>query len=446
MSNPLSKTSNSLLSGGLTGMLATMVASRANAEDAVVAAAKTLNSGDTAWVIVSAALILLMTIPGIALFYAGLVRRDNVLTTVMQSFAVCCLVGVLWPLIGYSLAFTGNSAFIGGLDLLMLQNLPLDRLKDTIPELAYIIQQGAFAAIAVAIILGSVADRIKFSAVVVFSSLWLLLVYCPVAHWVWHPAGLFTAHGGLFGLGAAIDFAGGTVIHINAGIAGLVMSLVIGRRLPTVSQDMPYSIIFSVIGASFLWIGWFGFNGGSALTSSALAANAILVTNACASMCALAWMLIETIHRGKPSVIGALTGAVSGLVCITPAAGYVTFTSSLFMAIIAAVFCYWAVHILKKQLKYDDSLDVFGVHGIAGILGGFLVGIFATKDINSVAGLLEGNSPQIWAQILSMLVTIIYSGIATYIICKVTEALVGLRVSAETEKRGLDMDLHGETV
>ena len=413
----------------------------------------TLNSGDTAWMLVSSLLVLMMSIPGLALFYGGLVKKDNVLATLMQTFAVCCIVGVLWPLVGYSLAFTKGTGFIGSLDRAMMKGIEVSTLAplaNTIPESVYVMFQLTFAAVTTAILLGSVADRIKFSAVFIFAPLWMICIYCPIAHWVWGPNGFLGGVGddsykGFLGLGKAIDYAGGTVVHINAGIAGLVAALVIGKKHDNESVT-PYNVVFSIIGASLLWVGWFGFNAGSALTSGASAGMAMLVTNSATAMAGITWMLIEWKHKGKPSVIGAICGAVAGLVAITPAAGFVGFAYSLIFGIIASIICYWAVTVLKGMFKYDDSLDVFGVHGIGGIVGAILLGILAEKSVGGTAGALEGNVNQVAAQMLCVGITIAYSGIGTYILLKIVDKVVGLRVDPAVEKSGLDLSLHGEKI
>lgn len=411
-----------------------------------------LNTGDTSWMLTSSLLVLMMSIPGLALFYGGLVKKDNVLATLMQTLAVCCLVSILWPVIGYTLVFTKGNGFIGGMDYFMLKGIGKDKLSGTIPETIFIMFQLTFAAVSTAILLGSVADRIKFSAVFLFAPLWMVFVYSPVAHWVWGPGGFLGGVGdsnykGFLGLGNALDYAGGTVVHINAGVAGLVAALVIGRKHTNTNDSVtPYNLVFSVIGASLLWVGWFGFNAGSALTAGTSAGMAVLITNSAAGMAAVTWMLIEWVHKGKPSVVGAICGVVAGLVAITPAAGFVGLGASLLFGIITSICCYLAVNILKNKLKYDDSLDVFGVHGVGGIVGSILVGIFAEKSIGGASGLLEGNISQLWIQLICTVITSIYSGISTYILLKLVDKIIGLRVSPAVEKEGLDLTLHGEKV
>jgi ammonium transporter, Amt family len=410
-----------------------------------------LNSGDTSWMMLSAILVLMMSIPGLALFYGGLVKKDNVLATLMQTFAVCCLVSVLWPLIGYTLVFTEGNALIGGLSHFLMRGVGVGTvmpLAPTIPESVYIMFQLTFAVITAAILLGSVADRIKFSAVFLFAPLWMIFAYCPIAHWIWGPGGFLggvgdATYAGFLGLGKAIDFAGGTVVHINAGIAGLVAALVIGRK-HTDGAVTPYNLVFSVIGASLLWVGWFGFNAGSAITAGSNAGMAMLVTNSATAIAGISWMLIEWWHKGKPSVIGAICGAVAGLVAITPAAGFVGFAYSLIFGVVASICCYGAVNILKTKCKYDDSLDVFGVHGVGGIVGAILLGIFAEKAVGGTSGALEGNYLQIASQLVCVGITILYSAIVTYILLKLVDKTVGLRVDLATEITGLDLSLHGE--
>ena len=416
--------------------------------------APTLDKGDTAWMIVSTALVLMMTIPGLALFYGGLVRKNNVLATIMQSFTICCIAAVLWPVIGYTLAFAEGNGFVGGMERLFLRGLEKDTLLAglTIPESVFVMFQFTFAAITAAIIMGSVADRIKFSALLLFTPLWLLAVYSPVAHWVWGPGGIIGGIGvenfsGILGFGAALDFAGGTVVHINSGIAGLVLAMVIGKRSDYgKTQYLPHNLVLSSIGASMLWVGWFGFNAGSAVAADGRAGMAMLVTNSAAAAAALTWIIIELAHRGKASVLGGLSGAVAGLVVITPASGFVGFEASLVMGIIGSAACYFAVSTLKARFKYDDSLDAFGVHGIGGVVGAVLTGVFASSAIGGSAGLLEGNSNQLVAQIISVVVTAVYSGVVTYILAKIVDATVGLRVDKESEIMGLDISMHGESV
>ncbi len=412
----------------------------------------TLDSGDTAWMLVSTLLVLMMTVPGLALFYGGLVKRDNVLSALIQSLAVAVIVSVIWPVLGYSLAFTEQNMFVGGLDQFMLANLMPDSLTGSIPESVFVVFQLTFAIITAALLVGAVADRIKFTSLLVFIPLWVILVYAPIAHWVWGPGGFIGGVGiedyeGFLGFGEALDFAGGTVVHINAGVAGLVAAIVLGRGMKT-RRDPSTSnnLILCVIGTGMLWVGWFGFNAGSALTAGASAGYAMLVTNTAAGMAAIIWMGFEYFHKGKISVQGTLSGVVAGLVAITPAAGFVDFSGSLIIGATSGVICYLAVAYLKNWLKYDDALDVFGLHGVGGIVGAILVGVLANPDIGGVAGALYGNVDRIWAQLLSIAVTIGYSGIVTLILLLVIRAIMGLRVDPRVEHWGLDLAHHGETI
>ena len=401
-----------------------------------------LDSGDTAWMLTATALVLLMTIPGLALFYGGMVRRKNVLATVMQSFAVACLMTVLWMVIGYSLAFTdggGMNAYVGGLDKVLLAGLGADSLSGTIPESVFMTFQMTFAIITPALVCGAFADRMKFSAMLVFLGAWMVVVYAPITHWVWG--------GGFLSKAGVLDFAGGTVVHINAGVAGLVAALVIGKRRGYRTENMaPHNLVLSVIGASLLWVGWFGFNAGSALAANGSAGMAMAVTQIATAAAALTWMFAEWIAHGKPSVLGIVSGAVSGLVAITPASGYVDPSGALVIGLVAGVACFWAATALKNMLGYDDSLDAFGVHGIGGIVGALLTGVFAVEAIGGTPGLLEGNAGQVLIQLQGIGATIVYCAVASFIILKVVDAVIGLRVDEETEVAGLDFALHGETV
>ena len=402
----------------------------------------TLDSGDTAWMLTSTVLVLMMTIPGLALFYGGMVRKKNVLATIMQSFAVTCLMTVLWMVIGYSLAFSDGgsaNAFVGGLSNMFLNEMKLDTLNGTIPDSVFMTFQMTFAIITPALITGAFADRMKFSSMLVFLGAWMILVYAPITHWVWG--------GGFLGGAGVLDFAGGTVVHINAGIAGLVTAIVIGKRRGYRTENMaPHNLVLSVIGAALLWVGWFGFNAGSAVAANATAGMAMAVTQICAAAAALTWMFAEWIYRGKPSVLGIISGAVAGLVCITPAAGFVGPSGALIMGMIAGVGCFWGATFLKQMFSYDDSLDAFGVHGVGGIIGALLTGVFALKEIGGTSGLLEGNAGQVLIQIEGIVATIVYCAIATFIILKVVQGIMGLRVDDETEVEGLDINLHGEIV
>ena len=401
-----------------------------------------LDSGDTAWMLTSTALVLLMTIPGLAMFYGGMVRRKNVLATVMQSFATACLMTVLWMAVGYSLAFTdggGLNAYIGGLDRVLLAGLGTDSLWGTIPETVFMTFQMTFAIITPALICGAFADRMKFSAMLVFLGLWMVLVYAPITHWVWG--------GGFLGDDGVLDFAGGTVVHINAGVAGLVAALVIGKRRGYRTENMaPHNLVLSVIGASLLWVGWFGFNAGSALAANGSAGMAMAVTQIATAAAALGWMFAEWIALGKPSVLGIISGAVSGLVAITPASGFVDPAGALVIGLVAGVACFWAATGLKNALGYDDSLDAFGVHGIGGIVGALLTGVFAVEAIGGTPGLLEGNAGQVLIQVEGIGATIVYCAAASFVILKAVDGVIGLRVDEETEVAGLDFTLHGETV
>ena len=410
------------------------------------------DSGDTAWMLVSTLLVLMMTVPGLALFYGGLVKRDNVLSALIQSLAVAVVVSVVWPVIGYSLAFTENNMFVGGLDKFMLAGVAPDSAAGTIPESIFIVFQMTFAVITAALLVGAVADRIKFTSLLVFIPLWIIIVYAPICHWVWGPGGFIGGvdledYEGFMGFGEALDFAGGTVVHINSGVAGLVAAIVLGRGMKT-RRDPSTSnnLILSVTGTGLLWVGWFGFNAGSALSAGTSAGFAMLVTNCAAGMAAVVWMFFEYIHRGKISVQGTLSGVVAGLVAITPAAGFVDFQGSLVIGAVSAVICYMAVTYMKELLKYDDALDVFGLHGIGGIVGAILVGVFANPEIGGAAGALYGNEERIWAQILSVVVTIGYSGVMTLILLLVIKTVMGLRVDPRVEYWGLDLAHHGETV
>ncbi|MCA3419732.1 MAG: ammonium transporter [Roseomonas sp.] len=415
-----------------------------------------VDTGDAAWMLVSTALVLMMTVPGVALFYAGMVRKKNVLATMMQSFSICALVTVLWMVAGYSLAFGEGNAWIGDFSRFFLGGLAENwdkpftlgsgdaAVATTIPESVFLTFQMTFAVITAALITGAVADRMKFSALLVFIGLWTLLVYSPVAHWVWHP------NGWIFSLGA-LDFAGGTVVHINAGVAGLVAAIVLGKRVGYGSDNLsPYNLGFAVIGAALLWVGWFGFNAGSALGSSGgRAGMAMLVTQIAAAAAVLSWLAAEWIGKGKPSVLGAISGAVSGLVAITPAAGFVLPGSALIIGLVAGVAGYWGATALKRALKYDDSLDAFGVHGVCGIVGALLVGFLAYGPLSATTAVPEGLSggmEQFIKQVIAVAATMVFTAIATWILLKVTDVIIGLRVTEEEEREGLDVALHGERI
>ena len=411
-----------------------------------------LDSGDTAWMLVSTLLVLMMTVPGLALFYGGLVKRDNVLSALIQSLAVAVIVSVIWPVLGYSLAFTEHNMFVGGFDQFMLKGLHPESMTGSIPESIFVVFQLTFAIITAALLVGAVADRIKFTSLLVFIPLWVILVYAPIAHWVWGPGGFIGGVGledyeGFMGFGEALDFAGGTVVHINSGVAGLIAAIVLGRGMKT-RRDPSTSnnLILSVIGTGMLWVGWFGFNAGSSLSAGTSAGFAMLVTNSAAGIAALVWMGFEYLHKGKISVQGTLSGVVAGLVAITPAAGFVDFSGSLIIGAFSGVICYLAVTYLKSWLKYDDALDVFGLHGVGGIVGAILVGVLANPEIGGAAGVIYGDLDRLWAQLLSVVVTIGYSGTVTLVLLLVVKTLMGLRVDPRIEHWGLDLAHHGETI
>jgi ammonium transporter, Amt family len=431
--------------GSLAAGASALAQTAAPAAAAAAAAPVKIDSGDTAWMLTSTALVLMMTIPGLALFYGGMVRKMNVLATVMQSFAITCLVTVLWAIVGYSLAFTEGTPFIGGLSRFLLVGMTIDSVNDlakTIPESVYMSFQMTFAIITPALICGAFADRMKFSAMLWFMGLWSVLVYAPIAHWVWGPGG-FLADAGV------LDFAGGTVVHINAGVAGLVCCLVMGKRKGYGTEMFaPHNLVLSVIGASLLWVGWFGFNAGSATTAGGNAGMAMAVTQIATATAALAWMFAEWIARGKPSVLGIISGAVAGLVAITPASGFVDPRGALVIGIAAGLACYWGATSLKHMFGYDDSLDAFGVHGVGGAVGALLTGVFAVAAIGGEGkgGLIDGNAHQVITQLYGIGITAGYCAIATLIVLKVLDVTLGLRVDTETERDGMDLAIHGEVV
>ena len=399
-----------------------------------------ISAGDTAWVLISSALVMLMT-PGLAFFYGGMVRRKNVLGVLMQCMGTLALVSVLWVLYGYSLAFGKGSPFIGGLEWFGLNGVGQEAYADysaTIPHLAFMIFQAMFAVITPALIIGAFAERVKFSAFIAFTVLWLTFVYAPICHMVWGVGGWVRGMG-------ALDFAGGTVVHINAGVAGLVTALFVGKRIG-IDKPSLHNIPFVVLGGALLWFGWFGFNAGSALAANGLAASAFVTTNTAAAMAALTWAALEWIFSGKPTMFGTITGAVAGLVAITPAAGFVDVSAALWIGLLVSVFCYFVVSVVKPKLGYDDSLDAFGVHGIGGFWGAIATGIFASKAVNSAGadGLLAGNPGQVWLQLVAALVTIVYCGIVTWIICFIVDKTIGMRVKPEHESMGLDLTQHHE--
>jgi Amt family ammonium transporter len=403
-----------------------------------------ISGGDTAWMLTSTALVLMMCIPGLALFYGGMVRKKNVLATLMQSFACTCVVTLLWWLIGYSWAFTPGNGFIGGTSRALfngmtfisgetVNKLTVSHLAPTIPETVYAMFQMTFAIITPALIAGAFADRMKFSAMLIFLSVWSLLVYAPIAHMVWEPTGWLNAS-------HVLDYAGGTVVHINAGVAGLASCLVLGKRLGYGKERMqPHNLTYTLIGASLLWVGWFGFNAGSAVAADGRAGMAMLATQMATGAAALGWMFAEWVSKGKPSVLGIASGAVAGLVAITPASGFVGPTAAVIIGIVAGVVCYIAATSLKHAFNYDDSLDAFGVHGVGGIVGALLTGVFASKEISGMDGSLL-------IQAKGVGVTLVYGFVVSYVILKVIDMTIGLRVTEEQEREGLDISLHGESI
>jgi Amt family ammonium transporter len=412
----------------------------------------TPNSGDTAWMLTSVALVLMMTVPGLGLFYGGMVRKKNVVDTVMTSFAVTCLVTVLFAVAGCSLAFRAGSAYIGGLDRFLLKDILSDigkggignpnALAPTIPESVYICFQTTFAIITPALIAGAFAERMKFSATLWFTGLWVIFVYAPIAHWVWGPDG-FLAAGNSDAWVKVLDFAGGAVVHINAGVAGLMCAIMLGKRKV---NGPAHNVVLTFIGASLLWVGWFGFNAGSAVSAGAQAGMAMLVTQIAAAVAALTWMLVEWVLRGKPTVVGICSGAVAGLVAITPASGFVAPTGALAIGAAAGSLCYWGVTGLKRAFGYDDALDCFGIHAVGGIAGALLTGVFAVDQYGGTPGALQGNMVQLTNQVIGVGIVFAYSAVASSIILVLVKILVGLRVSEEIEREGLDLTLHGEAV
>jgi Amt family ammonium transporter len=437
-----------------------LVAVPAFAEDA---GPPKIDSGDTAWMLASTALVLLMTVPGLALFYGGMVRKKNILATLMQCFVITCIVTIVWCVAGYSLAFTPGNNYVGDLSRFMLHGIAdhitkgndtqafvlesgikdVAAMTTTIPETVYMMFQMTFAIITPALIVGAFADRMKFSALCIFMTLWSLLIYSPVAHWMWAP-------GGWGALNGQLDFAGGTVVHSNAGIAGLVCALVLGKRVGYGTENMaPFNLTYSVIGASLLWVGWFGFNAGSAVAANGRAGMAMAVTQIATATAALGWMFAEWMAKGKPSVLGCISGAVAGLVAITPASGFVLPGSSIIIGVAAGVICFWSATSLKHMLGYDDSLDVFGVHCIGGIVGALLTGVFSYGPLSATDASPDGSPgglPQLWIQCQGVAATLVYSGVGTLILLMITKVLVGLRVGEEEEREGLDLVLHGEQI
>jgi len=417
----------------------------APAVPAVAAPARVIDRGDTAWMLTATALVLMMTIPGLALFYAGMVRKKNILGTAAQSFAVTCVVTLLWVIGGYSLAFTEASGFLGGFSRLFLAGVGTGTVSvyGNVPEAVYSMYQLTFAIITPALIAGAFADRMKFSALIWFMGLWFLFVYVPVAHWVWGKGGFLQDFMG----GGVLDFAGGTVVHVDAGVAGLVAALVLGKRRGYGTESMaPYNLLLAVIGACMLWVGWFGFNAGSAVAADGRAAMAMAATQTATASAALAWMCCEWVLRGKPSLLGMISGAVAGLVAVTPASGFVAPGSAIVIGLAAGVACFWGSTSLKRRLGYDDSLDAFGVHGVGGMVGALLTGVFAAKAIGGTSGLIEGNARQLLIQAAAVAIVIVYDVVLSFALLKAVDFVLGLRVSTEQEIEGLDLSQHGESL
>jgi Amt family ammonium transporter len=412
-------------------------------EAPAAAATPKVDSGDTAWMLTSTMLVILMTIPGLALFYGGLGRSKNMLSVLMQVFVIFSLISILWAIYGYSLTFSGEGKFFGGLDKIFLKGVSQETFGAlaTIPEYVFLAFQGTFAAITVALIVGAFAERAKFSAVLLFSLLWFTFSYVPIAHMVWG--------GGLLAADGALDFAGGTVVHINAGVAGLVGAYVIGKRIGFGKEAFtPHSLTLTMVGASLLWVGWFGFNAGSAGAANANAGLAFVNTILATAAATLAWIVGEAMHKGKASMLGAASGAVAGLVAVTPAAGFVGPMGSIVLGAIAGFVCLWGVGGLKRMLGADDAFDVFGVHGVGGIIGAILTGVFAAQSLGGTGGLAPDTfsmGAQVWIQIKSVLLTIVWSAVVAFIAYKIADLTIGLRVSEEEEREGLDITSHGET-
>ncbi|MBU6508336.1 MAG: ammonium transporter [Alphaproteobacteria bacterium] len=411
----------------------------------------TPDSGDSAWMLASVALVLMMTVPGLGLFYGGMVRKKNVGDTVMTSFFITCLVTVLWAVCNYSFAFRAGTPFIGGLDRAFLQGILSDvsnntgnpnSLAPTIPETVYMCFQMTFAIITPALIAGSFAERMKFSSMCVFIALWATIVYAPVAHWVWGPDGFLNSSNDAATI-KVLDFAGGTVVHINSGVAGLMTALMLGKRK---DSGPAHNVVLTFIGASLLWVGWFGFNAGSAVSAGMQAGMAMTVTQIATAMAGLTWMVVEWALRGKPTVIGICSGAVAGLVAITPASGFVGPVGALVIGGAAGVICYWGATGLKHAFGYDDALDAFGVHAVGGITGALLTGVFAIQEYGGTPGLIEGNAMQVLNQAEGILIVLVYDAIVTLVLLKVIDVIMGLRVEEEVERDGLDLALHGEIV
>ncbi|MGE0825975.1 MAG: ammonium transporter [Candidatus Binatia bacterium] len=431
---------------GLWGLLTTISVTFLALQPAWAQEESPINSGDTAWMLTSTALVLMMTAPGLALFYGGLVRRKNSLATIMQSFILMALISVQWVLWGYTLAFgPDQGGIIGGLQWLGLIGVggePNPDYAGTIPHSSFMIFQATFAIITPALITGAVAERMRFSAFLLFSLLWATFVYDPLAHWVWGKGGWIGTNGGM----GALDFAGGTVVHISSGISALAAAFLLKQRMGYPQEPMPpHNLPFSVIGAALLWVGWFGFNAGSALSAGALAAAAFVATNTAAAAAALSWMFTEWITRGKPTVLGAISGAVAGLVIITPAAGFVSPLSAIIMGAIGGALCFFACN-LKARLGYDDSLDVVGIHGVGGTAGAILTGVFASTAVNpgGADGLLFGNPGQLMIQLIATGTTLVYCFVVSFILLKIVDVVIGLRIEEDDEYAGLDLSQHGE--
>jgi Amt family ammonium transporter len=418
----------------------------------------TPNSGDTAWMLTSMALVLMMTIPGLGLFYGGMVRKKNVGDTVMTSFAITCLVTVIYAVVTYSLSFTAGGPFFGGFSRVFLQGILSDvnnggignpnSLAPTIPETVYMAFQMTFAIITPALIAGAFAERMKFSAMLWFIGLWAIFVYAPVAHWMWGPDGMFSTanvddKGNFAGWKVVLDFAGGTVVHINAGVAGLMCAIMLGKRR---DSGPAHNMVYTFIGAGLLWVGWFGFNAGSAVSAGVQAGMAMTVTQIATAVAALTWMFVEWWHRGKPTVVGIASGAVAGLVAITPASGYVGPIGSMVIGVACGVGCYLGATALKKAFGYDDALDCFGVHGVGGTIGAILTGVFAINEYSGHSGLLEGNPGQVINQLIGIGAVVVWDAVVSLIILKIIDVVIGLRVSDDVERDGLDLALHGEIV
>jgi len=403
------------------------------AEEAAVPA---INSGDTAWILIASALVMLMT-PGLALFYGGMVRRKNMLEVLMKTMITLAVMSIQWVIIGYSLAFAPGNDFIGGLQYFMLNGVGLTPQEgSTIPHQLFMVFQGMFAIITPALIIGAFVERMKFSAFLIFTVLWGTFVYAPVCHWVWG--------GGWIGKMGALDFAGGTVVHINAGIAALVTALIIGKRKNGTHAPTPHNLPLTVTGAALLWFGWFGFNAGSELAADGVAVSAFVVTNVAAATAALTWIFLDWIFTGRPTMLGLVTGAVAGLVAITPGSGFVGVGGALSIGIAAALVCYFMISVVKPKFGYDDSLDAFGVHGIGGMVGALLTGVFALEAIGGTKGLIEGNAAQMWPQFVSVIATIGYAAAVTFVIYKLIDFAIGVRVDKETEAIGIDLVEHNE--